>query len=102
VIKVSIMYPNSEGATFDAEYYCNSHIPLVEKNLVGLRGVQVDVGIPGPGGAPSIYAGIAHLLFDSLDDFGASFAGPGGAEVGGDTVNYTDISPVVQFSEVRQ
>ena len=43
MIKVSVMYPNSEGAIFDIEYYCNKHIPRVEE-LLGdaLKGCAVD------------------------------------------------------------
>ena len=102
MIKVSIMYPNREGARFDVDYYVGSHIPLVEEKLSGLRGVQVDIGVPGPGGEPGPYAGMAHLLFDSVEDFQAAFSGPGAAEVGGDMANYTDIAPQMQFSEVRK
>ena len=29
MIKVSVMYPNSPEGTFDIEYYCNTHIPMV-------------------------------------------------------------------------
>jgi uncharacterized protein (TIGR02118 family) len=100
MIKVSVMYPYSEGARFDAEYYVSKHIPLVEEKVDTLRGVHVDVGVPGPGGRPPTYVGIGHLLFDSADDFGAAFGGPAGAEIAADVGNYTDIVPQMQFSEV--
>ena len=29
MIKLSVMYPNGEGKTFDMDYYCNKHIPMV-------------------------------------------------------------------------
>jgi hypothetical protein len=27
MIKVSVLYPNSEGRTFDISYYCSKHMP---------------------------------------------------------------------------
>jgi uncharacterized protein (TIGR02118 family) len=102
MIRVSIMYPNSEGARFDAEYYVNKHIPLAEAKMEGIRDTQVDIGIPGPGGAPAPYAGIVHFTFDSMEAFGAAFGGPGMAEVGADMANYTDIAPQIQVSEIRR
>ena len=34
MIKVSVLYPNSDSATFDMDYYLNTHLPLVAE-LVG-------------------------------------------------------------------
>lgn len=28
MIRVSVLYPTGEGATFDRDYYLNSHMPL--------------------------------------------------------------------------
>jgi uncharacterized protein (TIGR02118 family) len=102
MIKVSIMYPNTEGAKFDADYYVNKHIPLAESKLDGVRDVQVDIGVPGPGGAAAPYVGIVHFTFESVEAFGAAFGGPGMAEVGADMPNYTDIAPQIQVSEIRR
>ena len=33
MIKVSLMYPNREGAKFDMVYYCDRHIPMVQQLL---------------------------------------------------------------------
>jgi len=32
-IKVTILYPNSEGTTFDMNYYANTHMPMVAEVL---------------------------------------------------------------------
>ena len=42
MIKVSVMYPNGEDVKFDADYYKNSHLPMVSK-LVGsaLKGLEL-------------------------------------------------------------
>jgi uncharacterized protein (TIGR02118 family) len=36
MVKVSVFYPNRKGARFDIEYYCDRHMPLVQR-LVGGR-----------------------------------------------------------------
>jgi uncharacterized protein (TIGR02118 family) len=33
MIKISVLYPNNEGAKFDMAYYCQTHIPLVKRLL---------------------------------------------------------------------
>jgi uncharacterized protein (TIGR02118 family) len=66
MIKLSVMYPNGDGATFDMEYYCKSHIPLVRQSLgASLKGVVVDQGIGQPG-SPAPFLAMGHLMFDSL------------------------------------
>src|ERR1700710_375229 len=51
MIKVSVMYPNVEGARFDHAYYRDKHMPLV-KGLMGggCLFYTVDKGLAG--GAP--------------------------------------------------
>jgi len=29
MIKVSVLYPNGPGKTFDMDYYSNNHVPMV-------------------------------------------------------------------------
>ena len=48
MVKVSVLYPNSETTKFDMDYYLAHHIPLVQKLLgAALRGVFVEQGISG-------------------------------------------------------
>ena len=102
MIKVSVLYPKTESSSFDMDYYCNSHIPMV-RELVGaaLKNVAVEGGLGG--GAPDSpppYAAMGHLYFDSIEDFQSSF-GPHAAAIMADIPNYTDVAPVVQVSDVR-
>ena len=100
MIKVSVLYANRDGATFDMDYYCNVHVPLVRR-LLGdaLKGGEVDQGISTLLG-PTAYVAIGHLWFDSVDAFQASLA-THGAEIMADIPKYTNIEPVIQISEVR-
>ena len=49
-IKIVVLYPNPEGATFDMDYYLATHMPLVSESWsqYGLKGWEVVQF--GPGG----------------------------------------------------
>lgn len=102
MIKVSVLYPNSDDCTFDMTYYCDKHIPMV-KELCGdaCKGVAVEQGLGGAEpGSPATYVAMGHLLFDSVGGFQAAF-GPHAAEIMGDISNYTNTTPTVQISEIK-
>jgi uncharacterized protein (TIGR02118 family) len=102
MIKVSVFYPNSEGSTFDMDYYLNKHIPMA-RQLMGpaLTSVNIEQGLSGPSlGSPPAFIAMAHLGFDSVESFGASW-GPHADEIRADMPNYTNIVPTVQISTVR-
>jgi uncharacterized protein (TIGR02118 family) len=102
MIRVSILFPNTEGSRFDFDYYLNTHMPMTEKLLaLNLKGVTVEQGIAGttPGSKPA-YAAMCHLLFDSIDAFLEVFM-PHMATLTGDIPRYTDVEAVIQFNEVK-
>jgi uncharacterized protein (TIGR02118 family) len=101
MIKVSVLYPNEEGKKFNMEYYCQSHIPMVQEKLGGaLKGGAVEQGLSGAEpGSPATYVAMAHLLFDSVEAFQSAFE-PHAETIMADVPNYTDIQPVFQISEV--
>ncbi len=102
MIKVSVFYPNEKGKKFDMDYYCNSHIPMVQKKLgAALKGGAVEQGLSGAEpGSPATYVAMGHLLFDSVEAFQRAF-GPNAETIMADVPNYTDIQPVLQISEVK-
>ena len=93
MIRMSVLYPTSEGAVFDHDYYRDQHIPLALRTW-GLERAEIDKGIEGP------YAAAVHFRFDSLEAMTAALSGEGSAQVTADVANYTDISPIVQISEI--
>lgn len=103
MIKVSVLYPNSESATFDIDYYRNTHLPLVAE-LVGeaLISAHADVGLAGgaPGEAPA-YIAMGHLTFESVESFQQSF-GPHQGAILADIANFTNTQPTVQISDIAQ
>jgi uncharacterized protein (TIGR02118 family) len=102
MIKISVLYPNNEGAKFDMAYYCQTHMPLVQRLLgPAIKGMSVDEGMGGfPPGSPAPYIAAGHLLSESLEAFQTAFA-PHAEAIMGDIPNYTNLQPVIQISEVK-
>ena len=102
MIKVSVFYPNSEGTTFDMDYYCGKHIPMLRKLLgEACKGVEVEEGVGGGmPGQPAVYRAMGHLYFHSPATFQEAFA-PHAGTIMADTPNYTNVAPLVQVSVVR-
>ena len=93
MIRLSVYYPTTEGATFDHDYYREKHVPLAVKTW-GLDGAEIDKGVSGP------YEAAVHFRFDSLDALNAAMAAEGTGDVLADVSNYTTIAPVLQTSEI--
>lgn len=101
MIKVSVMYPYAAGARFDHAYYRDQHMPLVKRRMgEACRYYTVDKGLAGgTADAPPSYVCMGHLFCDSVEAFQSSF-GPHANEIMADIPNYTDLTPVLQVSEV--
>jgi uncharacterized protein (TIGR02118 family) len=102
MIKISVFYPNSDGAKFDMSYYCQSHMPMVNRLLSpAIKGLAVDQGIGGFGpGSSAPYVAVGHLMFDSVEAFQRVFE-PHAQEIMGDIPNYTNLQPMIQVSEIK-
>ncbi|MCZ4305941.1 EthD family reductase [Zoogloeaceae bacterium G21618-S1] len=101
MIKVSVMYPNTPGARFDHDYYRDTHMPMVKARLgAACRYYTVDKGLAGgaPDEAPT-YVGMCHIFCESVEAFQNAF-GPHADDIMADIPNYTDLTPVLQISEV--
>jgi uncharacterized protein (TIGR02118 family) len=91
MIKVSVMYPNGEDATFDMEYYKTKHMEIVDRTMKPTRW-DIDSRVDGP------YIAIGNLYFESMD---AMQAGMGGAaEALADIPNFTNTESAVQVSQI--
>jgi uncharacterized protein (TIGR02118 family) len=93
MIRLSVYYPTTEGATFDHDYYRDKHVPMAVKAW-GLSEAEIDKGVDGP------YVAAVHFKFDSMDALGAAMGSPGTGDVLADVANYTTIQPVLQTSEI--
>ena len=101
LFKVSVMYPFTEGKTFNMEYYESKHMPMVAKFL-GSNLVKYTIekglasGIPNQ---PLPYMAIGTFYVKSLDEYRAAIA-PNRDAIRADFANYTDVAPVILVSEV--
>lgn len=93
MIRLSVLYPSAECATFDHDYYRDKHVPLCLRAW-GLSKADIDKGVDGP------YVAAVHFEFDSVEAIGAAMAAEGTGEVRADVANYTNITPVLQTSEI--
>ena len=91
MIKVSVMYPKADGATFDIEYYKNTHFDIVDRTMKPARW-EIDAGLDGP------YCAIGNLYFESIESMEAGMGQA--AEAQADVVNFTNMTAIVQVSRV--
>lgn len=94
MIRVTVNYPQTEGATFDHDYYRATHIPLCLSSWPTAKSASIDKGVNGPNVAA------VHFTFDSMEAFQAALGSPATAAVMADVANYTTIAPVMQISEI--
>jgi uncharacterized protein (TIGR02118 family) len=101
MIKVSVIYPNKPGMRFDHDYYRTKHLPLIKSRMgAALRYYTIDKGIADRDGRSSgVFAAMCHLLCESVGEYQSSF-GPHAQEIDGDIRNFTDVTPIIQISEV--
>ena len=101
MIRLSVLYPNDEGAFFDWDYYINTHTPLAKRcfgNTVirweidhGIRGEESEVSAP--------YIVAAFITLTSLSDFDNVIA-THGEKLKADFKNYTNVYPIFLVTDV--
>lgn len=101
MIKVSVMYPQTDGARFDHDYYRDKHMPMVQQRMgAACLRYTIDKGLAGGApGAPAPFVAMCHIYAESVAAFQAGF-GPHAREIMADVANYTDLQPQMQISEV--
>ena len=101
MIKVTVMYPYTEGARFDHDYYRDRHMPMVKARLGSACAYYtVDKGLAGGApGAPPAFVAMCAFICDSVEGYRAA-SQTHRAEILGDIANYTDIAPMIQISEI--
>jgi uncharacterized protein (TIGR02118 family) len=102
MIRVSVMYKNVQGATFDHDYYRTKHMALVREKFTpfGLVRVEIDQGIVDGGGGPAPMVAIGYMVFESMEALQKAMASPALAELEADIPNFTNIEPVIQVSQL--
>lgn len=88
-----VSYPRHEGARFDAAYYIDKHVPLVDQSWrdCGLTGAEVLM----PADETQPFAAMVVLHFRDSAAIDTALTSPGAPVVMGDVPNFTDIQPTV-------
>jgi uncharacterized protein (TIGR02118 family) len=93
MIRMSVLYPNGDGTTFDHDYYRDKHVPMAVATWEPVS-AEIDRGLNGP------YVAAVHFTFASIDDMKAALALEASAAITADVPNYTNATPVLQTSEI--
>ena len=93
MIRFSVLYPKTDGASFDHDYYVNKHVPLAVSTW-SPKAAEIDKGVDGP------YEAAVHFLFESASAMQAALGSAGTGDLMADVANYTTIQPVTQTSEI--
>jgi uncharacterized protein (TIGR02118 family) len=93
VIRLSVLYPATEGAAFDHDYYRSTHVPLAVRTWAPAS-TEIDQGVDGP------YVAAVHFTFASVEAMQQAMATGDTAAVRADVANYTTIVPIRQVSEI--
>ena len=91
MIKVSVLYPSGDNATFDMEYYKTTHMEIVDRTMKPSRW-EIESGVDGP------YIAIGNLYFESMEAMRAGMGGAG--EALADIPNFTNTESAVQVSQI--
>jgi uncharacterized protein (TIGR02118 family) len=101
MIRITILYPAQPDARFDFDYYRARHAPLLLARLgpFGITRSEIDRGIADGAGVEPEYFAVAHLHARDLAGFHAGLQAHR-AELVADIPNFTNLTPVLQVSEV--
>jgi uncharacterized protein (TIGR02118 family) len=102
MVKITILYPNKPGSRFDVEYYLNTHMPLSARLLgPAVKAISVEIGRSAiaPDDPPP-FAAICGFTCETVQAFSDAFL-PVAGQLQGDMLNYTDIEPTIQISDIR-
>lgn len=91
VYNSTVLYPNDEDATFDLEYYVNTHMPIVQRcwgkhGLISYQLINYDQSFDGS----KRYNLGAILTWESAESIKTAVASPDAKEVFADVQNFTN------------
>lgn len=92
-----ILYPNKEGATFDMDYYLNSHMPLVERNWQPLGMITwkvIEFGGIAKSGEKAPHSIACLTSWKDEASCNQVMGGKTAAEVCGDTSRFSNMQPI--------
>lgn len=103
MFKVTILYPNGDGKTFDMDYYENKHMPMVAGFIgANLQFYEIDKGISGRTPEDKVpYLAIGYFYINDVAAYNKAIAQNRDTIIN-DIKKYTNIQPVIQVSEIQK
>jgi uncharacterized protein (TIGR02118 family) len=95
MIRMMVLYPRTEGLTFDADYWTTTHMPMCATAWPKSPKWEADL-CPDD----SAFFAVAHIYFNSMAELGESMQQPSSAGVMGDVKNYYNAQPTVVVNNV--
>lgn len=98
-VSMQVMYPITEGTTFDYDYYTSTHMALVGAHMgPHIERTLVTKGLAGgPDTPPSLYA-VATIVFKDQDAMNAAMKVS--KPVLADIPNFTNVQPTILIGQV--
>ena len=101
MICLTILYPNGPNATFNLDYYLNTHTPMAVNRMtpLGLKRMEILSGSASLDGTAAPYAAICNLFFETMESMQTTLTTVG-AELAADIPNYCTVPPTFQIGGV--
>ena len=98
-LSLQVIYPITEGTSFDMEYYLGTHMPLVGEHMgAHIASTLVTKGLAGGPNTPAGHYAIATMTFADQAAMDAAMAASG--PVLADIANFTNTQPQMLVGEV--
>jgi uncharacterized protein (TIGR02118 family) len=94
MISVHILYPKTDDSTFDMDYYCSTHMPMLAD---ALGDACKGWGASTVGGGN--WEAIGWATVESQEAFDAAMK-EHGAAIMGDVANYTNVAPELVVGQI--
>lgn len=103
LFKITILYTNGEGKTFDLDYYEQKHMPMVAGFLgKNLKFYEIDKGISGRTPNDKVpFLAIGYFYCVDVAEYNKAIAQNRDTIIN-DIKKYTNIQPTIQISEVKK
>ena len=101
MVSLIVIYPASNGTTFDWDYYSGPHVALAKRLLEprGMVRIEIGRGVSGLPGTPAPYYAVANLYFATSQQL-QSALGETANELIADEKKYYNGESVVQVNEI--
>ncbi len=98
-LSLQVLYPVSEGSTFDFDYYTNTHFGIVGEHMgPHVADMVITKGLAGGPDVPAGYHAVATITFADQSKLDAALAAAGPALE--DIPNFTNVQPQMLIGEV--